>query len=247
MEQRPRNSKGIVKVLVLAAILILPGFLYYLLEREGKNSYKPLPIFGEKTLTGTFSSRMGEQIADTTYHLVPEARFMNSEGQWITIPAQDTSISIVNFFYTRCESFCQHMNDEMDRVAIRFSNNPKVRLYTFSVDTAYDSPEVLENYVAEAGYAPETKKWSFLSGTLSPHADEVGRTDLLEYARQSWLVDAVQDTSRTAAFIHSSSLILMDSQRRIRGYYDVNHPKEVDRLIDEVKLLLVEEVRLKAQ
>lgn len=233
--------------MVLAAILILPGFLYYLLEREGKNSYKPLPIFGEKTLTGTFTSRMGEQIPDTAFHLVPEASFLNSEGQWISVPAPDTSISIVNFFYTRCESFCQHMNDEMNRVAVRFSNNPKVRFFTFSVDTAYDSPEILANYVADAGYEPETKKWSFLSGHSSSQAHEEGSMDVLEYARQSWLVDAVQDTTREAAFIHSSSLILMDSQRRIRGYYDVNHPKEVDRLIDEVKLLLVEEVRQKAQ
>ncbi|HZH54825.1 MAG TPA: SCO family protein [Sphingobacteriaceae bacterium] len=246
MEEKPRNSKGFVKVLVLAAILILPGFLYYLLEREGKNSYKPLPIYGEKTLTGTFSSRMGEQIPDTAYHKVPEGSFVNSQGQRITVPAQDTSISIVNFFFTRCDSFCEHMNDEMNRVAVRFSTNPKVRLFTFSVDTAYDRPEILADYVTNAGYDLESSKWSFLSGHSSAYAAGGESIDLLNYARNAWLVDAVQDTTREAAFIHSSALILMDSQRRIRGYYDVNHPKEVDRLIDEVKLLLVEEVRQRA-
>lgn len=232
MEQRARNSKRIVKILVLAAILILPGFLYYLLEREGKNSYKPLPIYGEKALTGTFTSRMGEKIPDTAFHLVPEGNFINQLGNETIIPGQDTSISIVNFFYTRCESFCQHMNDEMDRVAVRFSNNPKVQFFTFTVDTAYDRPEVLAEYARK--YSPETKKWNFLTGSGD---------DVLEYARKGWMVDAVQDTAREAAFIHSSSLILMDSKRRIRGYYDVNQLKEVDRLIDEIKLLLVEEVR----
>lgn len=250
MEKESRNSKGYVKVLMLAAILILPAFLYYLLEREGTNNYISLPIYGEKILSGTFTSRMGEKIPDTIFHQVPEGLFISSTGEEVAIPARDSSISVVNFFFTRCVSFCTHMNNEMDRVASRFSHNPKVRFYTLSVDTAFDRPDVLGAYIREHAYQPEEKKWHFLTGLENFGSDSVssevgteGMKDVLRYAREGWLADAVQDTTQEVTFIHSSSLMLMDSQRRIRGYYDVTHSKEVDRLMDEINLLLVEEVR----
>ena len=31
------------KIIILVLVLIVPGFLYYLLTAEGKNRYKPLP------------------------------------------------------------------------------------------------------------------------------------------------------------------------------------------------------------
>lgn len=248
---KKNNSTRIFKILILAAILILPGFLYYLLEKEGKNSYKPLPVFGEKSLTGTFTSKMGEKIPDTAFHLVPITVLTDQTGEAVQFPRQDTSISVVNFFYTRCETFCQHMNDEMDRVATRFMNNPKVRFYTLTVDTLYDTPEVLASYSNR--FQPLGKKWQWLTsgGAVGGSIGIGGESglpggsagDVLAIAREGYLVDALQDTTQDAAFIHSSSLILVDSQRKIRGYYDVNHKKEVDRLIDEIKLLLVEEVR----
>lgn len=234
---KKRNSSRIYKILILAAILALPGFLYYLLENKGENRYKALPIYGEKQLTGTFTSRMGDQIPDTAYHIVPQVDLIDQTGNEVVVPVRDSAIAVINVFYTRCESFCEHMNDEMNRVAERFINNDKVRFYTISIDTLYDTPKVLADYSTQ--YNPVSKKWQFLSGSGMP-------TDVFDFVRSGLLVDAFQDTSKEATFVHSSSLILLDSEHRIRGYYDVNHLKEVDRLIDEVKLLLVEEVRLRS-
>lgn len=226
------QTNGWKKVVILAVILILPGFLYFLLERKGENRYQDLPIYGEKVLTGTFTSRMGKQVPDTLFHQIEPFSLTDSRGDAVTALGNDTTISVVNFFYTRCATFCRHMNDEMNRVATRFAGNKMVNFYTITVDTAYDKPDVLLEY-AEI-YQPTTKKWHFLTA---------GKDDIYKIARNGFLVDAVQDTTRDMYFIHSSSLILVDSQRRIRGYYDVNQKKEVDRLIDELKLLLVQEIR----
>jgi protein SCO1/2 len=39
-------------------------------------------------------------------------------------------------------------------------------------------------------------------------------------------------------------LILLDPQKRIRGYYDSSRgPEQVNLLIDEIKLLITEELR----
>lgn len=228
------NTSGIKKIIILAVILILPGFLYFLLERQGENRYQILPVYGEKVLTGTSTSRMGKQVPDTLFHQITPFTLTDQRGESVTVLADDPGISVVNFFYTRCATFCKHMNDEMNRVADRFASNDMVNFYTLTVDTVYDTPGVLQAY-AEV-YQPATKKWHFLTA---------GQDDVYDIARKDFLVDAIQDTTRDAYFIHSSSLILVDSQRRIRGYYDVNREKEVDRLIDELKLLLVQEIREK--
>ena len=221
------------KVIILAGILILPGFLYYLLEKKGENRYTVLPIYGEKTLTGTFTSRMGEQIPDTLYHEISPFTLTNELGEPVHVLAADTTLSVVCFFYTRCSSTCRHMNDEMNRVADRFKQNDLVRFYSVSVDTAFDSPEVLQEYAN--AYTPKEKKWDFLTS---------GKDDVYQIAREGFLVDAVQDTTQEeVAFFHSMSLVLVDTHRRIRGYYDANDKSAVDRLIDEINLLLVQEIR----
>ncbi len=228
-----RRTFGLKKIAILAGILLLPGFLYYLLKQKGENRYTKLPIYGEKILTGTFTNRMGEKIPDTLFHQVSPFTLTNQLGNAVQVLASDTCLSVVNFFYTRCPADCNHMNDELNRVAERFSANGLVRFYTLSVDTAFDSPDVLQAYAAK--YAPQTKKWDFLTA---------GQDDVYRIAREGFLVDAVQDTTRgEALFLHSPSLILVDTHRRIRGYYDANERKEVDRLVDEIKLLLVQEIR----
>ncbi len=228
-----RRTFGLKKIAILAGILLLPGFLYYLLKQKGENRYTKLPIYGEKTLAGTFTNRMGEKIPDTLFHQVSPFTLTNQLGEPVQVLASDTCLSVVNFFYTRCPADCNHMNDELNRVAERFSANGLVRFYTLSVDTAFDSPDVLQAYAAK--YTPQTKKWDFLTA---------GQDDVYRIAREGFLVDAVQDTTLgEALFLHSPSLILVDTHRRIRGYYDANERKEVDRLVDEIKLLLVQEIR----
>src|SRR5690606_30538425 len=229
-----RQTGGLVKkIVILVGILILPGFLYYLLEKKGENRYTTLPIYGNKTLTGTFTNRMGKKIPDTLFHQISPFTLTNQRGDAVDVLATDTSLAVVNFFYTRCPSFCKHMNDEVSRVAERFASNQLVRFYTITVDTVYDTPEVLDGYASD--YRLEGKHWDFLTA---------GKDDVYQIAREGFLVDAVQDTTRgVPAFLHSSSLILVDTHRRIRGYYDAHEKAEVDRLIDEIKLLLVQEIR----
>lgn len=224
------KKSRLIKIVVLATILILPAFLYYLLEREGKNRYKSLPIYGEKALTGTFTRRMGNEIPDTLYHHIAPFHALNQNGARVSVLQDSLAIYVANFMYSRCET-CDKLMQEMDRVATRFQNNESVQFLTFTVDTLYDRPNVLDSI--SKGYDTATKKWQFLT---SPD-------NTLEVIRKGFLLDALEDPSRPGVFIHSFQLVLLDSKKRIRGYYDVHHPKEIDRLIDEIKLLLVEEIR----
>jgi len=73
---------GIVKkTLILVLILALPGFLYYLLTAEGRNRYKPLPVYGPKLLAKTSHKVNGNDIPDTIYHHLPGFKLYDQYGK----------------------------------------------------------------------------------------------------------------------------------------------------------------------
>jgi protein SCO1/2 len=105
-------------------------------------------------------------------------------------------------------------------------------LYSITVDTAYDTPEVLAKYAKV--YKPWTKSWFFVTDPS---------VDIFKFAQESLLQDALVNKEGSKPFIIGSNYLLLDTKGRIRGIYDINVKTDVDRLEDEIKLLLVEEVR----
>lgn len=221
------------KILVLLILLAVPGSLYFLLKAKGENRYRPLHIYGPKKLADTYHTKRGKQIRDTLYHQIRDFKLLNQEGDTIKFPADSNQITVVNFFFSRCPTFCSKMNKEMARVAKIYNNNRLMRFISISVDPEYDTPEMLNKY--SKAYVAENKKWDFVTG------DQAFIHDL---AKRDFLVDALKDTSQTANFIHSPMLILVDPQKRIRGYYDSTGGNEqMNNLVDEIKVLITEDLR----
>ena len=213
-------------------MLAVPGLLYYLLQEKGKNRYKPLAIFGPKTVASTFHIKRGKKNPDTLYHTIRPFNLRSQENQQISFPAYSHKITVVNFFFTRCTSFCLAMNKEVARVNQIFGKNRLLQFYSISVDPEHDNTEVLMEYSQQ--FENRFDNWYFLTGD----AQEIYRL-----AKEDFLVDALKDTTSQVNFIHSPMLILIDPQSRIRGYYDSANKDEVDKLADEIKLLITEELR----
>lgn len=213
-------------------MLAVPGFLYYLLTEKGKNRYRPLDIFGPKQVAATFHTKRGVKIPDTIYHQVSDFKLVDQMGDSVGLPADTTQITVVNFFFSRCKTVCPQMNNEMARVVDGYQKNPLVKFYSITVDPDYDSPEVLKKYAT--GYKATADKWSFLTG----------EKDLIfKLAKKDFLVDALDDSTTEGNLVHSPMLILLDPKKRIRGYYDSTDKEQVDKLIDEIKVQIVEELR----
>jgi protein SCO1/2 len=227
-----KNTFSVSKILILVTILAVPGFLYYLLHEKGKNYYHPLSFFGPKQLAKTYHTYHGTRIPDTIYHSIENFKLINQNGDTVKFSARMGKISLVNFFFTRCPDFCKNMNKEMSRVAETYQKNNFLRFFSISIDPEYDTPSVLTNYAKS--YHAKAGKWDFLTGN---------RDLIYGLARKDFLVDAVKDTSTVNNFIHSPMLILVDTHKHIRGYYDSGSKDQVDRLIDEIKVLIAEELR----
>lgn len=227
------KKAGILKkIIILVLVLVVPGFLYYLLTSEGKNRYKPLPIFGPKPLSGTFHTAKGKKIPDTLYHTLGDFNLTDQNGKPVSFKTFAGKIFVADFFYTNCPSVCKVMNDNVGQLVETYTKNKMVDFVSITVDPEHDTAPVLKKYAS--GFNSASSKWLFLTGDTST---------IYNLARKGFLVNALQ--TGKSDFIYSDKLILIDQDKRIRGYYTGASTVEVSRLNDEIKVLISEELRKK--
>ncbi|MFI5138928.1 MAG: SCO family protein [Sphingobacteriales bacterium] len=217
------------KILILVLVLAVPGFLYYLLVVEGKNRYHALPVFGPKEIAKTTHRVKGKDIPDTIYHTLPDFKLTDQNGNPVSLKTFDGKIFVAGFFYTHCPSVCKLINSNINLLASAYAKIRMVDFVSITVDPERDSPQVLKQYANT--FNPVSKNWLFLSGDTST---------VYKLARNGFLVNALQTGKDD--FIYSDKLVLIDQERRIRGYYTGASTDDVNRLNDEIKVLISEEI-----
>ena len=227
------NKKKISTVLILAAILVMPGFLYYLLQDQGKNRYKPLAIFGPKQVASTFHSVRGKQVPDTIYHVVQDFKLVNQNGDSLTLESWKGKVIVANLFYSKVNSGSATATfTTLQGFDKQYHKNQMLHLVSISVDEK-DDVKPLKAFADSWKATPP--KWSILGGDTST---------INQLVKQSLLLDAVnQSTPSERKFIYSNKFVLLDSKHRIRGFYDAASKEAVSKLDDEIKVLIAEELR----
>ncbi len=213
-------------------MLAVPGFLYYLLTEKGKNRYRPLNIFGPKKVAATYHLKRGKKIPDTIYHQIRDFTLLNQIGDSVRFKADTGKITVVDFFYTQCPSGCLQANSAMAKVVDVYRSNRMVRFFSISVDPIHDTPEALLRYSRQ--FKADPSKWSFLTGP---------KDYVYPLATRDFLVDVLADSTASGKIVHTQMLILVDPKKRIRGFYDAGSKEQVDKLIDEIKVQIAEELR----
>jgi protein SCO1/2 len=215
------------KIIILALILILPGFLYYQLTVKGKNAYHALSIFGPKKVANTFHTVKGKQIPDTVYHTLPAFNLVDKNGKPVLLSTFDNKIFVVNFFYTHCPNICGVMNKNMDSLAWKYAKM-NIDFVSITVDPQRDDAAALKTY--SKGFSGLADRM-FLTGDTAT---------IYNLARNGFLVNALKVTNDD--FIYSDKIMLIDVDKRIRGYYTGTLPDEFDRLDNEINVLLREKI-----
>jgi protein SCO1/2 len=224
-----RGLNILKKVIILALILALPGFLYYLLTVKGKNRYVPLSIFGPKTLAKTSHRVNGKNVPDTIYHTLSDFNLYDQNGNKVSFKTFEGKIFAASFFYTRCPTICNAVNRNIDTLAGEYAKNKMIDFVSITVDPQRDSVAALKNYAAK--FKVQSSKWLFLTGDTST---------IYPLARNGFLVNALKEGEND--FIYSDKIILIDGDKRIRGYYSGTVASDIQKLDDEIKVLLAEEI-----
>lgn len=162
-------------------------------------------------------------------HKVSDFRLIDQEGKMITQSALADKIYVTDFFFTTCRSICPIMSDQMARVYKRYNGNQEVVLISHTVNPEADSVPVLAKY-AEKHHAAASQ-WHFVTGDKS---------ELYNLARKSYFLDAAEGNGGQEDFIHTPQFVLVDKEKRIRGYYTGTDSADIDRLMVDIDLLLAE-------
>ncbi len=188
------------------------------------NNTKPankqlLPIIGEKKLAGT-------QATDTIYHTIQNFAFVNQHGNTITESVMVNKIVVADFFFASCQSICPQMSSQLTTVQKAFKADSNFVILSHTVNPMHDTVAVLNSYAQN--YGAIKNKWHFLTGN---------KKQIYDMARYSYLINALQDDGSAEGFLHSELFVLIDAQKRIRGYYDGTDSVAVVQLISDINLL----------
>ena len=122
------------------------------------------------------------------------------------------------------------MQRNMLNVYNEFKQTPDFKIISYTIDPQHDSVPVLKKYADKLGITGNI--WWLLQGR---------KNETYQLAK-SYLV-SVQEKNPAGEYIHDGYFILIDKQKRIRGTYEGTDPKEVNKLIDDIKILRAEPVK----
>ena len=135
---------------------------------------------------------------------------------------------VANFLFTRCPTICPVLTRKMAELQELTEEIDQLHLVSFSVDPEHDTPTVLKEYGAK--YGARSGRWSFLTGSI-----DLMKSAIEEGLRISMGRDG--DVTNLNEILHGPQFVLVDRRCRIRGYYDVERPGGLGKLIDDAKLL----------
>lgn len=178
-----------------------------------------LPYMGNMEIKGN----------DTLYHTIPDITLIDQDSQLLHISTLKNKVILADFFFTSCPSICPKVTKEMVRLYDRYKDDDRVIMISHTIDQRNDSVSVLNRYAMNLGV--DTKSWKFVTG----------EKDSIFHLADQYFVSAVEDPLVPGGFDHSGRIILVDRNRRVRGFCEGTDPESVTTFFETVDKLLKEE------
>jgi len=229
MFRKLKEYRLFIGFFVVFSIITISAF-YVVLKPK-----KMLPIYNP--------SDVNPEMVDSTIqyvaldHTIANFTFTNQNGKTITQKDYEGKIYVADFFFTTCGSICPKMTNNMIWLQNQIKNNPKVMLLSHSVTPEIDSVSVLKKYAIEKGVIDS--KWNLVTGN---------KKDIYFIARKSYLAVKTGKPSEMYDMVHTENFVLVDSKRRVLGFYDgtnLDGPtepgiKNVKQLLEDINFLCSE-------
>ena len=160
------------------------------------------------------------------YHTVKDFELINQNGDTITQDYYKDKIYVADFFFTTCLTICPVMTDHMLDIQEKIKEDPEVLLLSHTVFPKTDSVPVLKAYAEEKGVLDE--KWNLVTGS---------KKHIYELARKSYLASKSNGDGGPYDMIHTENFVLVDKEKRIRGFYDGTDAEAIENLMHDIKVL----------
>ncbi|MCB9360200.1 MAG: SCO family protein [Flavobacteriales bacterium] len=213
-----------MKRLIPALIITIIGIgIAYVMITDNKT----LPIYNPSDLNPKLVDESVQGV--TQLHRVGSFNLIDQEGNEVTEADFKNKIYITDFFFVTCPTICPKMATQMNRVYDEFIDNPDILFLSHTVMPEKDSVPVLNEYAKELHV--DNNKWKFVTGD---------KKEIYNLARKTYFAAITEGDGGVDDFIHTENFILIDKEKRLRGFYDGTSEKDINRLITDIYTLLSE-------
>lgn len=160
------------------------------------------------------------------YHTIADFALTNQNGKTITQEDYKDKIYIADFFFTTCPTICPIMTKNMAGIQKQIKDDKDVMLLSHSVTPEIDSVAQLKKYALEKGV--NDTLWNLVTGD---------KKQIYELARKSYLAVKTDGDGGPFDMIHTENFILVDKEKRIRGFYDGTDKEAVEQLLKDLQVL----------
>jgi len=143
---------------------------------------------------------------------------------------------IASFVYSTCPGPCPLTVKRLGELKRRLSDDPRIMIVSITVDPQGDTPDVLSVYGRT--HAIDPQRWRLLTGEYEQVVALIRNGFFLPIAPSDEVDPELVATQGRVT--HSTKLVLVDADLRIRGYYDSDDA-------DDLKLLAAHALRLLEQ
>ena len=211
-----------VALVILGLSIIIIAFFYKALKPT-----EVLPVYQPAMVAPELVDESIQYVKK--YHTIAPFSMTNQNGETINEQDYDNSIYVADFFFTTCPSICPVMTKNMYTLQQRLDPYPAVKLLSFSVTPQIDSVEQLKRYAMENKV--NDSRWNLVTGN---------KKEIYQLARKSYLVVKEDGDGGAHDMIHTENFVLVDKQKRIRGYYDGTQAEAMDDILRDIAILIVE-------
>lgn len=205
------SGRGI-KAWLLVIILVLPVGLYLFLQRYGENQYQ-VPVFYQSGI----EDPQPQCDHEPGEHSVNGFSLTSVTQRNLGPESLSGRLTVFSFFQEDCDP--QNLIlDEIARICNDYRDNPRVAAVSLMLDSLY-----------------QISHWERITATYGLRPDN---WELLPFQEQTHQLISCGLNLPVAPCLAAGQLVLVDGRLKIRGYYNATDPKDVDRLIVEMEILL---------
>lgn len=215
--------KYLIGITIAAAVPLLFFFVTPSAKLKMPGYYRPEGIVNR--------IEKGKTIRDTLFHKVRDLTLTNQLGQTVSLNKDlKGKILVIDFIFTTCPTVCPRLSANMKELQKSYiKKNPDlVQFISISVDPDRDSVKALRAYADR--YDADHDRWWFLTGN---------KDSIFNYAKNE-LGLLLENADVPGDFVHSQKMILLDTVRNIRGYFDGLDKAETKKIADDIAILNME-------
>lgn len=162
-------------------------------------------------------------------HSIGDYKLMNQDSNWVTPDNFENKVYVANFIFTTCPGICPIMTKKLAQVYQEFYEVRDVAFLSHTVDPETDTIPALKAYSRK--FYAATPKWHFVTGS---------KKEIYDLARKQYFAATSTGDGGPDDFVHTENFVLIDKEKRIRGFYDGTSDEEIDQLKKDILKLLRE-------